>query len=192
MSKLPSRAEACTFLGCADRELVGVDDSPAGVLYRMADGTTLINATVPDFAGKTGLMFAHAPSLDGGREYSGSFPVFTPFPDEAPARKRRAKAGDEGTVDDLSKLTPAKLVAHGAAQDPPVVLDPSMSKADMLVALADAAAAKETDGDENENDDQGGDGTDAGARLTGDEGQAAGGNDGADSGGPGAAGGASL
>ncbi|MDO8391053.1 MAG: hypothetical protein Q7V57_11235 [Actinomycetota bacterium] len=191
MSKLPSRAEACALLGCADRELVTIDDSPAGVIYRMADGTALIDVVQPDAAGKTGLMFAHAPALDGGREYSGSFPVFAPFPDDAPARKRRAKPSDDGTVDDLSKLTPAKLVAHGAAQDPPVVLDPSLSKADMLVVLADAAAAKEAADDEN--GDQGGDGTAAGAGIPADEGHAAGGgNDGADAGGPGAAGGAPL
>lgn len=150
MSNLPSRAQACTLLGCAARELLAIVGSPAGTLYELADGTTLIDVVEPDADGKTGLMFAHPPALPGDRVYTGGFPVFTPYPDDDPAGDQ-AHAGADGTAGeglvDLSQLTKAQLVAHGAAQDPPVGLDPGMNKTEMLAALADAAAAADDDGD---------------------------------------------
>lgn len=84
-NSLPSRADACNMLGCADSELVDIFDAPAGVLYEMSDGNTFIDVSAdnPDSDGKTGLMFAVAPAAPGG--YKGDFPVFTNPPEE-PAR----------------------------------------------------------------------------------------------------------
>jgi len=147
MNDPKTRAGACELLGCSDRELVSIDETPAGVLYHTIDGNALLlvpDAT-PDFGGKTGLMFAHAPVLDG-RAYSGGFPVFTPFPDDeadAATAAEAAAADDGGAVVDLAELDKKQLIAHGAAQDPPVWLDMKQSKPDMLQALADAATAAE-------------------------------------------------
>lgn len=76
---LPSREDACALLGCSDRELVGVVDSPAGPIFNMSDGNSYINVTGVDADGKTGLMYLQAPNVAGG--YKGVFPVYTAEPD---------------------------------------------------------------------------------------------------------------
>lgn len=136
MSEL-SRADVCAKYGLADRELVSFDESPGGLIFATSDGNSYIEVPedLPDFDGKTGLMFLHAPNVDGGRGYTGDFPVYVSTPDPA----GDVEGGAE--LEDLSALTNAQLIAHGAALDPPVVLDKKLNKTQLLTALADAAAA---------------------------------------------------
>jgi len=71
--------EAARLTGMKEREVLAVDDTPAGDVIRCFDGTVLLNAVRPDGAGRTGLMFLVAPH-DG---YHGTFPVYTLPADKA-------------------------------------------------------------------------------------------------------------
>lgn len=142
MSEL-TRAQVCAKYGLADRELVAFADAPGGFTFSTSDGVSMIDvpAGTPDADGKTGIMYLVPPNVSGG--YRGDVAVFTNPPDETPAA-----ADDSGGDDlvDLSKLTKAQLVAYGAAQEPPVVIDDKLNKTEILTALADAAAAAADDG----------------------------------------------
>lgn len=64
--------QASKLLGVPEREIANVEDSPAGTIITQTDGSRLIDVTVPDAEGKTGLMFLVAPT----DPYRGSFPVY--------------------------------------------------------------------------------------------------------------------
>ena len=80
---------AARLVGAPVEEVLEVEETPAGDLISMSDGTHFLNATVPDAEGKTGLMFAAGPDAPNGQPYSGVFPVYAQPADlvEAKAKK---------------------------------------------------------------------------------------------------------
>lgn len=100
-----TRESACAHLGIPDHELLEVLPSPAGDLFRISDGTTLIEvpADRPDADGKVGLMFAEPPAHPGG--YKGDFPIYANTPTATATTAR-----DLGIV--------AEVVAAVAEADP--------------------------------------------------------------------------
>lgn len=69
-----SHARAAQLLGCPEREVIDVEDSPAGPIITTFDGArmVLVDDTNPDAEGKTGLMLLCAPI----ENYRGSFPIY--------------------------------------------------------------------------------------------------------------------
>lgn len=65
-------------LGMKEREIFDAEDSPAGVVVNLTDGTSLVivEDDNPDAEGKTGVMFLAAPITPDGKPYRGDFPVY--------------------------------------------------------------------------------------------------------------------
>lgn len=68
-----SRDAAAALLGCPVREVVNVEDSPAGTIITTFDGSRLVSVPedTPDAEGQTGLMFLTCPV-----GYRGAFPIY--------------------------------------------------------------------------------------------------------------------
>lgn len=141
MSLESLRATVCTKYGIADRELVDVIESPAGITFETSDGLRYIDvaADSPDAEGKTGLMYLAAPEVERG--YQGEFPIFV-NPDE----DDESVGGDDGAVD-LSTLKLAELVAHAKAAFGAELS--VRSKADAVAAINELQAAADAATAEN-------------------------------------------
>lgn len=91
--------QAATRLGMAPREVLAVEDAPAGIIFRLLDGTALIDvpASRPDEDGKTGLMFLVSPHPG----YRGVFPVYS---QQIPLPVDDDELGEHVTeIDDVTK-----------------------------------------------------------------------------------------
>jgi hypothetical protein len=92
MTKRTILLDTARDLGLPAREVVDVDDTPAGRVVTVASGVqyVIVPDDQPDADGKTGVMYLAAPT----DRYAGSFPVYAqPGADDTPDGD--AEAGDE-------------------------------------------------------------------------------------------------
>ncbi len=111
--------EAASLLGCPAGEIEEIVEAPEGTVITMPDGSSYVDvpADRPDGDGKTGLMYREAPHID----YQGTFPVYTPAPQEAiPA---------ESTPGPVDPPEPAAITAPETPAEAPVPVRGKPTKA---------------------------------------------------------------
>lgn len=98
-------AAAAELLGVPEREILGVDDSPAGPVIRTSGvAYVVVPDDQPDGAGKTGLMYLAAPV----ERYTDSFPVYTAPVDLTPPADPADPVRDTGMSEKDALLADAR------------------------------------------------------------------------------------
>jgi hypothetical protein len=104
MAKIDLSSVART-LGMKPSEVLDAEDTDAGLVVDIFDGTRLIIVPddAPDADGKTGVMYLAAPISAGGKDYTGDAPVYAqpvePAPDAPPAGDEEYP--EKGSADDV-------------------------------------------------------------------------------------------
>jgi len=108
--KTMDKAAAAELLGHPAHEVADVTETPAGTVVVMHAGHAyiVVSKDRPDGAGRHGVMYHKAPKPG----YSGSFPVYTPTPEErATTAKAEAKDAAESKAESKAEAAEPKAKA---------------------------------------------------------------------------------